>query len=137
MEVAKTSLDDGKAEGIVVIPLIGKTSIADYMIIASGRSNRQVAALTMNLAEELKEAGAKGITIEGMPRADWVLVDAKDIIVHLFRPEVRSFYNLEKMWGVELPPEVLVKGYSVDSDSLTDAEAEEDWDEEAGESPRF
>ncbi|KJV10078.1 ribosome-associated protein IOJAP [Elstera litoralis] len=99
VEVAKTSLDDGKAEGIVVIPLIGKTSIADYMIIASGRSNRQVAALTMNLAEKLKEAGAKGITIEGMPRADWVLVDAKDIIVHLFRPEVRSFYNLEKNVG--------------------------------------
>ncbi len=137
MEIAKTSLDDGKAEGIVVIPLIGKTSIADYMIIASGRSNRQVAALTMNLADKLKEGGAKGITIEGMPRADWVLLDAKDIIVHIFRPEVRSFYNLEKMWGVELPPEVLVAGYSVDSDGLTDAEAEEDWDEEAGESQRF
>ena len=135
--MAKASLDDGKAEGIVVIPLIGKTSIADYMIIASGRSGRQVAALTQNLAEKLKQAGAKGLTIEGLPRADWVLVDAKDIIVHIFRPEVRSFYNLEKMWGVELPPDLLVGGYAVDAESLTDEEAEEDWDEEAGESPNF
>ncbi len=100
------SLDDDKAEGVVVVPLKGKSSIADYMVIASGRSSRQVASMAEHLAEKLKTVGVKGVAIEGLPKGDWVLVDAKDIIVHLFRPEVRLFYNLEKMWGVELPPEI-------------------------------
>lgn len=102
-DLAMTSLDDDKAEDVVVIDLAGKTSFADYMIIASGRSGRQVGAMAEHLREKLKAAGAASVDVEGMPQADWVLIDAGDIVVHLFRPEVRSFYNLEKMWGVELP----------------------------------
>jgi len=102
-ELAVKSLDDDKAEDIVVIDLAGKTSIADYMIVASGRSSRQVGAMAEHLREKLKVAGAPAVGLEGMPQADWVLIDAGDVIVHLFRPEVRSFYNLEKMWGIEPP----------------------------------
>ncbi|EWY38490.1 ribosome-associated protein IOJAP [Skermanella stibiiresistens SB22] len=97
------SLDDDKGEDIVVIDLAGKTSMADYMVVASGRSTRQVGAMATHLREKLKVAGAQAVEIEGMPQADWVLIDAGDVIVHLFRPEVRSFYNLEKMWGIEPP----------------------------------
>ncbi|HEV7367838.1 ribosome silencing factor [Arenibaculum sp.] len=97
------SLDDDKAEDISVIELAGKTTIADYMIIATGRSTRQVGAMAEHLREKFKDAGVGGVQIEGMPQADWVLIDAGDVIVHLFRPEVRSFYNLEKMWGIEPP----------------------------------
>ncbi|MEP6150239.1 MAG: ribosome silencing factor [Nisaea sp.] len=86
---------------MVVIDLEGKTSICDTMLIASGRSTRQVAAMAQHLIEELKSAGIKGISVEGLSQGDWVLVDAGDIIVHLFRPEVREFYGLEKMWGNE------------------------------------
>jgi ribosome-associated protein len=96
-------LDDHKAEDIVVIDLKGKSSIADFMVIATGRSNRQVAAVAEHIVSRLKELGIKGITPEGLRQRDWVLIDAGDVIVHLFRPEVRSFYNLEKMWGAELP----------------------------------
>jgi ribosome-associated protein len=96
-------LDDHKAEDIVVIDLKGKSSIADFMVIATGRSNRQVAAMADHIVQRLKELGIKGITPEGLRQRDWVLIDAGDVIVHLFRPEVRSFYNLEKMWGAELP----------------------------------
>ena len=102
VDLASRSLDDIKAEDLVVIDLEGKTSICDHMIIASGRSTRQVAAMAQHLIEELKSAGVKGISVEGLSRGDWVLVDAGDIIVHLFRPEVREFYGLEKMWGSEL-----------------------------------
>lgn len=98
------SLDDDQAEAAVAIDLAGKTSFADYMIIASGRSTRQVASMAQHLLERLKGAGVPSVEIEGLPQADWVLVDAGDVIVHLFRPEVRSFYNIEKMWGVEPPP---------------------------------
>ena len=98
------SLDDDQAEATVTIDLAGKTSFADYMIIASGRSTRQVASMAQHLLERLKAAGVASVEIEGLPQADWVLVDAGDVIVHLFRPEVRSFYNIEKMWGVEPPP---------------------------------
>lgn len=103
VELASRSLDDSKAEDLVVIDLEGKSSISDYMIIASGRSTRQVAAMAEHLIEKLKSVGVKGISVEGMSQGDWVLIDAGDIIVHLFRPEVRDFYGLEKMWGGEQP----------------------------------
>ena len=93
------SLDDDQAQDIVSIPLAGKSSIADQMVIASGRSSRQVTAMAQKLAERVKQGGFDPARIEGLPAADWVLIDAGDVIVHLFRPEVRSFYNLERMWG--------------------------------------
>lgn len=93
------SLDDDQAQEIVSIPLEGKSTIADYMVIASGRSTRQVTAMAQKLAERIKQAGFGHVRIEGLPAADWVLVDAGDVVVHLFRPEVRSFYNLERMWA--------------------------------------
>lgn len=93
------SLDEDQALDVVSIPLEGKSSIADFMVIASGRSTRQVAAIAMHLAERLKKARHGSPKIEGLPAADWVLIDAGDVVVHLFRPEVRSFYNLERMWG--------------------------------------
>ena len=93
------SLEDDQAQEIVTIPLEGKSSIADYMIVASGRSTRQVAAIATKLAERLKQAGHGTPRTEGLPAADWVLIDAGDVVVHLFRPEVRNFYNLERMWG--------------------------------------
>ena len=92
-------LDDDQAQEIVSIPLEGKSSIADHMIVASGRSTRQVASMATKLAETLKKAGEPSPRIEGLPAGDWVLIDAGDVVVHLFRPEVRSFYNLERMWG--------------------------------------
>ncbi|RIV92361.1 ribosome silencing factor [Aurantiacibacter xanthus] len=92
-------LDDDQAQEIVSIPLEGKSSVADHMVIASGRSTRQVASMAQKLAEELKKSGEPSPRIEGLPAADWVLIDAGDVVVHLFRPEVRSFYNLERMWG--------------------------------------
>ncbi|MGJ0237155.1 ribosome silencing factor [Novosphingobium fluoreni] len=93
------SLDDDQAQEVVTIDLDGKSSIADYMVIASGRSSRQVAAIAQKLAERLKHGGHGHARIEGLPAADWVLVDAGGVVVHLFRPEVRTFYNLERMWG--------------------------------------
>ncbi|GAA3996556.1 ribosome silencing factor [Sphingomonas humi] len=93
------SLDDDQAVEVVSIPLAGKSSIADHMVIASGRSTRQVASMATKLADRLKQDYGKLVRIEGLPTADWVLIDADDIIVHLFRPEVRSFYNLERMWA--------------------------------------
>jgi len=93
------SLDEDQAQDVVSIPLEGKSSIADHMVIASGRSTRQVAAMATKLAERLKKEGHGTARIEGLPAADWVLIDAGDVVVHLFRPEVRSFYNLERMWG--------------------------------------
>ncbi|WP_353230251.1 ribosome silencing factor [Novosphingobium sp.] len=93
------SLDDDQAQDIVSIPLEGKSSIADYMVIASGRSTRQVATMAQKLAERVKHGGYGHSRIEGLPAADWVLIDTGDVVVHLFRPEVRSFYNLERMWG--------------------------------------
>ena len=93
------SLDDDQAVEVVSIPLAGKSSIADHMVIASGRSTRQVASMANKLAEKLKRDYGKIARIEGLPTADWVLIDADDVIVHLFRPEVRTFYNLERMWA--------------------------------------
>lgn len=93
------SLDDDQAQEVVSIPLAGKSSIADYMVIASGRSSRQVTAIAQKLAERIKRSGHGSPRIEGLPAADWVVVDAGDVVVHLFRPEVRGFYNLERMWA--------------------------------------
>jgi ribosome-associated protein len=93
------SLDDDQAVEIVTIPLSGKTVIADYMVIASGRSTRQVASMAQKIAERIKAETGHIVRIEGLPTADWVLIDADDVIVHLFRPEVRNFYNLERMWA--------------------------------------
>lgn len=93
------SLDDDQALEVVSIPLEGKSNIADHMVIASGRSTRQVASMATKLADRVKQKFGKNVRIEGLPAADWVLIDADDVIVHLFRPEVRSFYNLERMWS--------------------------------------
>ena len=93
------SLEDGKAEDIVTIDLAGKTTIADYMVVASGRSARQVASLT----DHLEQALPGRVAVEGKTQGDWVLIDAGDVIVHIFRPEIRAYYNLEKMWGSEMP----------------------------------
>jgi ribosome-associated protein len=93
------SLDDDQAQEVTSIPLAGKSSIGDYMVIASGRSTRHVAAIAEKLAERIKAETGRPARVEGLPTADWVLIDANDVIVHLFRPEVRSFYNLERMWG--------------------------------------
>lgn len=92
------SLDDSKAEDLVSIDIQGKSALGDYMVIASGRSNRHVAAIADHLLSALKDAGHGAARVEGKASADWVLIDTGDIIVHVFRPEVRSFYNLEKMW---------------------------------------
>lgn len=104
------SLDDDKGEDILVIDLRGKSSIADHIVIASGRSTRQVAAMADHLHGKLRAAG-QPVRVEGMTQCDWVLIDAGDILVHLFRPEIRAFYNLEKMWGLSAPP---VRSYEMD-----------------------
>ncbi len=101
-------LEEMKAEDVTVIDLVGKTSLADAMIIASGRVNRHVASIADSLVEALKESGLPAPKVEGVPACDWVLIDTGDIIVHIFRPEVRQFYNLEKMWGADRPNERLV-----------------------------
>lgn len=96
-----TSLDGDKAEDIVAIDMAGKSAISDHIVIATGRSQRHVAAMADHLVKRVKENGFGGVTVEGAAQGDWVLIDAGDIIVHLFRPEVRDFYGLEKMWGGE------------------------------------
>jgi ribosome-associated protein len=93
------SLDDDQAVETVSIPLAGKSAIADYMVIASGRSTRQVASMAEKLGQKIKAETGRPVRIEGLSAADWVLIDAGDIVIHLFRPEVRSFYNLERMWA--------------------------------------
>ena len=95
-------LDDDKAEDIVSIDLTDKSSVADRMIVASGRSHRHVGALADHVLRALKDAGFGRARVEGLPHCDWVLIDAGDLIVHLFRPEVRQFYNIEKIWAVEV-----------------------------------
>lgn len=99
LKLVQESLDDGKAEDIVVIDLEGKSSVANYMVVASGNSNRHVASLAENLQLKLKANGCATMA-EGLEKADWVLIDAFDVIVHIFRPEVRTFYSLEKMWSM-------------------------------------
>ena len=95
------SLDDDQAVEVVSIPLSGKSNIADYMVIASGRSSRQVSSMAQKLSERIKQELGRHVRVEGLPVADWVLIDADDVIIHLFRPEVRTFYNLERMWAFE------------------------------------
>lgn len=103
LERILTSLDADKAEDIVTIDLAGRSSLTDALVIASGRSSRHVSSLAEHLARKLKEAGYGTRPIDGLPQGDWVLVDAGDVIVHLFRPEVRSYYDLEGMWSVPEP----------------------------------
>lgn len=98
-EMILAQLDADQAVETISIPLAGKSSIADHMVIASGRSTRQVASMAAKIAERIKLEFGRQARIEGLPTADWVLIDAGDVIVHLFRPEVRSFYNLERMWA--------------------------------------
>lgn len=103
--IARFQLEEMKAEEIVEIDLIGRTSIADTMFVASGRSDRHVGAIADKVVGALKQAGFGPIRIEGVPACDWVLIDVGDIIVHVFRPEVRGFYNLEKIWSADRPKE--------------------------------
>ena len=98
IDTVLASLEDSKAENIVSIDIQGKSSLGDYMVIASGRSHRHVSAVADHLLKALKDAGLGTARVEGLASADWVLIDSGDIIVHVFRPEVREFYNLEKMW---------------------------------------
>lgn len=103
LTTALNSLSDAKAENIVSIDVKGKTSIGDYMIVASGRSQRHVGAIAEHIRDALKQAGYRDLRVEGLPVCDWVLIDSGDVIVHIFRPEVREFYNLEKVWSSERP----------------------------------
>ena len=100
-------LDDAKAEDVAVIDLKGKTSIGDFMVIATGRSDRHVNAVAEQILQALKDEGHERVRVEGQPQCDWVLIDIGDIIVHVFRPEVREFYNLEKMWSAERPSDAV------------------------------
>ena len=96
-------LDDDKAQDVVFIDLKGKSAVADGLIVASGRSHRHVGAMADHLLRALKDEGYGRVRVEGLPHCDWVLIDTGDVIVHLFRPEVRSFYNIEKIWSVDSP----------------------------------
>ena len=120
LELVETTLNDDKAQDIVVIDLAGKTTLADFMVVACGRSARQVAALAGKMQEKLKHTGYGKVPVEGLLQADWVLVDAGDVIIHLFRPEVREFYNLEKMWSELAPSEDQLGEESLAAD-------EDDW----------
>ena len=98
LNMVLSRLDDMKAEETITIDLRGKSAFSDYMIVTSGRANRHVGAIAENVAKGLKETGITNIHIEGLPNCDWVLIDSGDVIVHIFRPEVREFYNLERLW---------------------------------------
>ncbi len=102
LDLILTCLDDDKAEDIVAISLEGKSAIADHMVIASGRSHRHVGALADHLARKIKEIGHGTARIEGKAQGDWVLLDGGDVVVHIFRPEVREFYKLEQMWSADV-----------------------------------
>jgi len=110
IDVVLASLDDSKAEDVVAIDITGKTSLGDHMVVASGRSHRHVGAIADHLLKDLKTAGHGSARVEGLPQCDWVLIDAGDVIVHIFRPEVRTFYNLEKMWSADTPASVRRSG---------------------------
>lgn len=96
-------LDEAKAEDLVSIDITGKSALGDFMVVASGRSQRHVGAIADRLIDDLKSAGGRNIRVEGMPHCDWVLIDAGDVIIHVFHPEVRTFYNIEKMWLADQP----------------------------------
>jgi ribosome-associated protein len=106
LAIVLDSLEDSKAEEIVAIDVTGKTPLADHMVVASGRSHRHVGAIADHLLRDLKTGGVRQVKAEGLNSCDWVLVDAGDVVVHIFRPEVRTFYNLEKMWQMESPSHV-------------------------------
>ncbi len=99
VKLVETSLEDDKAKDIVVIDIIGKSDIADYLVIASGNSARHVSAIAGHLRDALKKGGQEKVAVEGINQSDWALIDCGDVIVHVFHPEVREFYSLEKMWG--------------------------------------
>ncbi len=99
LQAVQSTLDDDKALEVEVIPLAGKSSIADYMVVASGTSKRHVGSMATHIAEVVEGLGAAFVNVEGAAHCDWVLIDAGDVIVHLFRPEVREFYALERLWG--------------------------------------
>jgi ribosome-associated protein len=99
LNVILSRLDDMKAEETVTIDLRGKSAFSDYMIVTTGRANRHVGAIAENVTKALKENGIKNIHVEGLPNCDWVLIDSGDVVVHVFRPEVREFYNLERLWA--------------------------------------
>ena len=101
IDVVLQSLEDAKAEDIVSVDIAGKSSLADYMVVTAGRSNRHVSAVADQVMKALREAGFGKPRVEGLPHADWVLVDGGDVIVHIFKPEVREFYNIEKMWQAD------------------------------------
>ena len=101
IDVVLQSLEDAKAEQTVAIDITGKSSLSDHMVVTSGRSHRHVGAVADQVAKALREHGFGKPRIEGLPHCDWVLVDGGDVIVHIFRPEVREFYNIEKMWAVD------------------------------------
>ena len=110
LRLITTSLDDDKAENILTIPLQGKSTMADYMVVASGASSRQVAAMAEHLEFKLKQERVDILGLEGLRQADWVLLDANDVIVHIFRPEVRDFYGLERMWVDDMSAEIVKVG---------------------------
>ncbi len=101
LQTVLASLDDSKAEKTISIDISEKSSIGDYMVVTAGRSHRHVGAIADHLARDLKQAGLGPVRVEGLPHCDWVLIDIGDIIIHIFRPEVRDFYNIEKMWSAE------------------------------------
>ena len=110
LELITTSLDNDKAENILTIPLQGKSAMADYMVVASGTSSRQVAAMAEHIEFKLKQNKIAILGLEGLRQADWVLIDANDVVVHLFRPEVREFYGLERMWTDNAAEEIITVG---------------------------
>jgi ribosome-associated protein len=103
LKVVLASLDDAKAEAPVSIDITGKSALADFMVVASGRSDRHVGAIAERLMADLKDAGSPDLHVEGLKNCDWVLIDTGDIVIHVFRPEVRAFYNIEKMWLADHP----------------------------------
>ena len=107
LELITTSLDNDKAENILTIPLQGKAAMADYMVVASGTSSRQVAAMAEHIEFKLKQNKIAILGLEGLRQADWVLIDANDVVVHIFRPEVREFYGLERMWANDAVEEIV------------------------------
>ncbi|WP_293372417.1 ribosome silencing factor [Phenylobacterium sp.] len=112
-EMILARLDDDKAQDVVFIDLKGKSAIADGLVVASGRSHRHVGAMADHLLRALKDEGYGRARVEGLPSCDWVLIDTGDVIIHLFRPEVRSFYNIEKIWAVDSPHRTQAAGQVV------------------------
>jgi ribosome-associated protein len=106
MRLVLNSLEDDKAVDVVTIELEGKSSIADYLVIASGTSSRHVGTIAGHVAEKIKHVYGENCRVEGLRQGDWVVVDAVDVIIHVFRPEVREFYNLEKLWSVTMPSQI-------------------------------